>query len=65
MQYRAESMSDLKSTIYIFIWKHTHDTVFNKISTISFLSNLNEGHRGGDRMVVGFVKTYAISAYPH
>ena len=25
----------------------------------------NRGHRGRDRMVVGFTTTYAISAYHH
>jgi hypothetical protein len=29
------------------------------------LYSLLRGHRGRDRMIVGFIATYAIDAYPH
>ena len=42
---------------------HKSDTCFetNPIPTICIYS----GHRGHDRMVVGFTTTYAISTYHH
>ena len=40
-------------------------TVFQKYLVCIEHFNLTRGRRGRDRMVVGFITTYAISAYHH
>jgi hypothetical protein len=57
------------------IWQHTTDTTwYQKLSwsslhekkmDVSSGDHTIRGHRGRDRMVVGFTTTYAISAYHH
>jgi len=51
-----------------FIWSITKYTTLQPATTPTTpLSNFKfkKGRRGRDRMVVGFITTYAISAYDH
>jgi hypothetical protein len=62
-----EKTTDLVNFTHIFIKIRAERAFWYSfsVSILRIMSNFIMGHRGHDRMVVGFTITYAISAYHH